>query len=68
VRPVVLLTNAIDPECGWHPVASSWSIRLGRIRSCTSLRRKSFLVTDGGLELPERPGLGVTIDPGFVER
>lgn len=32
------------------------------------LAEEDFPVKDGYIEIPDRPGLGVTIDPDFVER
>ena len=32
------------------------------------LALEDFPVVDGMIEIPERPGLGVTIDEAFVER
>jgi L-alanine-DL-glutamate epimerase-like enolase superfamily enzyme len=32
------------------------------------LAHEDFLVVDGMIEIPDRPGLGVTIDEAFVDR
>jgi L-alanine-DL-glutamate epimerase-like enolase superfamily enzyme len=32
------------------------------------LALEKFPVAEGMIEIPDRPGLGVTIDEGFVER
>ena len=32
------------------------------------LVEEDFSVIDGHIEIPDRPGLGLTLDPAFVER
>jgi L-alanine-DL-glutamate epimerase-like enolase superfamily enzyme len=32
------------------------------------MAHETFTVTDGTIEIPDRPGLGVSIDEAFVQR
>jgi L-alanine-DL-glutamate epimerase-like enolase superfamily enzyme len=68
-----LWTGALAFAAGMHVAAASpagfiLEYSLGANPLLHELATEKFLVTDGGLEIPERPGLGVTIDSGFVER
>ena len=68
-----LWTGALAFAAGMHVAAASpagfiLEYSLGANPLLHELATEKFPVTDGCLEIPDRPGLGVTIDPGFVER
>jgi L-alanine-DL-glutamate epimerase-like enolase superfamily enzyme len=68
-----LWTGALAFAAGVHVAATSpagfiLEYSLGANPLLHELAVEKFVVTDGTLEIPDRPGLGVTIDEGFVER
>ena len=65
--------GALTFAAGLHvaAVASSGFIleySLGANPMLHELAREDFPVVEGMIDIPERPGLGVTVDEGFVER
>jgi L-alanine-DL-glutamate epimerase-like enolase superfamily enzyme len=68
-----LWTGALAFAAGMHVAAASpsgWILEysLGANPLLHELAKEKFRVVDGMIEIPDRPGLGVTIDDGFVER
>lgn len=68
-----LWTGALAFAAGMHVAAASpagfiLEYSLGANPLLHELSVEKFLVQDGSIEIPERPGLGVTVDEGFVER
>jgi L-alanine-DL-glutamate epimerase-like enolase superfamily enzyme len=68
-----LWTGALAFAAGMHVAAASpagfiLEYSLGANPLLHELAQEKFTVTAGTIEIPERPGLGVTIDQGFVER
>lgn len=68
-----LWTGALAFAAGVHVAAASpagWILEysLGANPLLHELAHEKFTVVDGQLEIPDRPGLGVTIDEGFAER
>ena len=53
---------AAVPNC----VAAEYS--MGYNPMLHELAAERFVVRDGRIEIPDRPGLGITIDPEFVAR
>ena len=51
---------------GLAPRPSSPSTHSAPIRCCTISPRRRFEVVDGMIAIPDRPGLGVTIDEEFL--
>lgn len=49
-------------------LAASQSAGLGANPLLHELVHEKFPVVDGQLEIPDRPGLGITVDEGFVRR
>ena len=47
---------------------SSSNTRSAPTRCCTTSSRKSFPVKDGMIEVPDRPGLGITVREDFLAR
>lgn len=68
-----LWTGALAFAAGMHVAAASpsgWILEysLGANPMLHDLAKESFSVVDGMIEIPDRPGLGVTIDQDFVDR
>lgn len=68
-----LWTGALAFAAGMHVAAASpsgWILEfsLGANPLLHELAREKFEVVDGMIEIPDRPGLGVTIDEAFAER
>ncbi|NLD71028.1 MAG: mandelate racemase/muconate lactonizing enzyme family protein [Limnobacter sp.] len=68
-----LWTGALAFAAGMHVAAASpagfiLEYSLGANPLLHELAHEKFEVRDGSIEISERPGLGVTIDHGFVER
>jgi L-alanine-DL-glutamate epimerase-like enolase superfamily enzyme len=68
-----LWTGALAFAAGLHVAAASpagWILEysLGANPLLHELAAEKFTVHDGMLEVPDRPGLGVTIDEAFVQR
>jgi L-alanine-DL-glutamate epimerase-like enolase superfamily enzyme len=68
-----LWTGALAFAAGLHVAAASpsgWILEysLGANPLLHELAKEKFRVVDGMIDIPDRPGLGVTIDDGFVER
>jgi L-alanine-DL-glutamate epimerase-like enolase superfamily enzyme len=68
-----LWTGALAFAAGMHVAAASpsgWILEysLGANPMLHELAQEQYKVVDGALEIPERPGLGVTINEDFVER
>jgi L-alanine-DL-glutamate epimerase-like enolase superfamily enzyme len=68
-----LWTGALAFAAGMHVAAASpsgWILEysLGANPLLHDLSREKFEVVDGMIEIPDRPGLGVTIDEDFAER
>jgi len=68
-----LWTGALAFAAGLHVAAASpagWILEysLGANPLLHDLARERFTVQDGTLEIPDRPGLGVTVDEAFAER
>ena len=74
-RPMSSSSYHGTEETGIRPsntaVASSGFIleySLGANPMLHDLVEEDFPVVDGQIEIPDRPGLGLTLDDGFVER
>ncbi len=68
-----LWTGALAFAAGMHVAAASpggWILEysLGANPLLHELAEEKFTVRDGCIEVPDRPGLGVTVNEGFVER
>jgi L-alanine-DL-glutamate epimerase-like enolase superfamily enzyme len=68
-----LWTGALAFAAGLHVSAASpagWILEysLGANPLLHEMALEKFTVKDGMIEIPDRPGLGVTIDEGFVQR
>jgi L-alanine-DL-glutamate epimerase-like enolase superfamily enzyme len=68
-----LWTGALAFAAGMHVAAASpagfiLEYSLGANPLLHELAQERFAVQEGMLEIPERPGLGVTVDQAFVER
>ena len=68
-----LWTGALAFAAGLHVTAASPSgyileYSLGANPLLHELALEKFTVHDGMIDIPERPGLGVTVDEGFVQR
>ena len=68
-----LWTGALAFAAGMHVAAASpsgWILEysLGANPMLHDLSEESFTVVEGMIEIPDRPGLGVTIDQDFVDR
>lgn len=68
-----LWTGALAFAAGMHVAASSpagfiLEYSLGANPLLHELAEESFTVENGRIAIPDRPGLGLTIDQGFVER
>ena len=51
-----------------RPPGSSSNIRSAPIRCCTTWSRRDFPVKDGMIEVPDRPGLGITVREDFLAK
>jgi L-alanine-DL-glutamate epimerase-like enolase superfamily enzyme len=68
-----LWTGALAFAAGLHVTAASpagWILEysLGANPLLHEMAHETFTVTDGMIEIPDRPGLGVSIDEAFVQR
>ena len=68
-----LWTGALAFAAGLHVTAASpagWILEysLGANPLLHEMAHESFTVTNGMIEIPDRPGLGVSIDEAFVQR
>lgn len=68
-----LWTGALAFSAGLHVAAASpagfiLEYSVGANPLLQELAHEQFTVVDGRIEIPDRPGLGLTIDAGFVER
>ena len=68
-----LWTGALAFAAGMHVAAASpggWILEysLGGAPLLHELPQEKFTVSDGMIEIPDRPGLGVTINQEFVDR
>lgn len=68
-----LWTGALAFAAGMHVAAASpggWILEysLGANPLLHELAEEKFTVSDGFIDVPDRPGLGVTVNEGFVER
>jgi L-alanine-DL-glutamate epimerase-like enolase superfamily enzyme len=68
-----LWTGALAFAAGMHVAAASpagWILEysLGANPLLHELAHEKFEVVDGTIEIPDRPGLGVTVDEAFAER
>ena len=68
-----LWTGALAFAAGMHVAAASpsgWILEysLGANPLLHELALEKFEVVDGMIEIPERPGLGVTVDEAFAQR
>jgi L-alanine-DL-glutamate epimerase-like enolase superfamily enzyme len=68
-----LWTGALAFAAGMHVAAASpsgWILEysLGGAPLLHELSKEKFTVSDGMIEIPDRPGLGVTIEQDFVDR
>ena len=68
-----LWTGALAFAAGLHvtaacPAGYILEYSLGANPLLHELAREQFTVQDGMIEIPDRPGLGVTVDEGFVQR
>ena len=68
-----LWTGATAFAAGMHVAAASpagfiLEYSLGANPLLHDLVTEKFVAVDGMIEIPERPGLGITVDPAFVER
>lgn len=68
-----LWTGALAFAAGMHVAAASpggWILEysLGANPLLHELAEEKFTVRDGFIDVPDRPGLGVTVNEGFVER
>lgn len=68
-----LWTGALAFAAGMHVAAATpagWILEysLGANPLLQELAREPFVVRDGMLDIPDRPGLGVTVDESFAQR